>query len=116
MITDFRLEQIAEELTMDLDFETLKSIAEIGFSEEELKHILETEYSEETFNDEDIINLNEEIVRSAGWYYDTLKQNAYDELDEAITGVIEEYGDILEKPDIASVLVQIASTYLRPKF
>ena len=116
MITDFRLEQIAEELTVNLDFETLKSITEEGFSEEELKYILETEYSEETFNDEDIINLNEKIVRSAGWYYDTLRQNAYDELDEAITGVIEEYSDNLEKSDIASVLVEIASIYIRPKF
>lgn len=65
MITDFRLEQIAEELTMDLDFETLKSIAEIGFSEEELKHILETEYSEANVSP----GVFEQVCEENGWEF-----------------------------------------------
>jgi hypothetical protein len=115
-ISDFRVEQIAESLIIDLDFDTLKVLSEEGFSEDELKDLLDSEYSEETFDEDDIERINIEVANAAGWHYDNIRRNAYDELNKAIEEVIEDYCEDLERSDIASILVDIASNYLRPDF
>ena len=115
-ISDFRVEQIAESLIIDLDFDTLKVLSEEGFSEDELKDLLDSEYSEETFDEDDIERINIEVANAAGWHYDNVRRNAYDELNKAIEEVIEDYCEDLERSDIASILVDIASNYLRPDF
>ena len=115
-IDDFRAEQIAESLIIDVDFDTLKVLSEEGFSEDELKDLLDSEYSEETFDKDDIERINIEVANAAGWHYDNVRRNAYDELNKAIEEVIEDYCEDLERSDIASILVDIASNYLRPDF
>lgn len=106
------LESIAEDYCSAFSDYELISIKNDGVDLDGLRDWMKSEVEEE-FDDDDIEQLNEEIISYADFIIDTRKREVALELRSSIERAIDEYCSILEDHEIASILADYVSEYLR---
>lgn len=106
------LESIAEDYCSAFSDYQLISVKDEGVDLTELANWMESEIEEE-FDDNDIEELNQEIMSYAEFMVNEAKQEAASELRSSIETVIDDSCSVLEDHEIASILVDYASAYLR---
>lgn len=111
-MADIMLEEVAENYCSGFDSESLKDIANSSdINSEELKEWLESDYPEKKFNDDNVSDLIDYIVKQAKWQIEEAKQEEASELRSSIEFVLNSQYS-LENYEIASILADYVVQYL----
>ena len=105
------IEAIAEDYCSLFSDCELVSVKDNGVDLCALKDWMESEI-DESFSNEDVEDLNNEIMNYAEWVVNESKQTAAQELRDVIENAIDTYCEILEDYEVASILADYITAYL----
>ena len=111
-------EELAEDYLANSDLSELTSIItnERGVDLQDLKDWLFCEDPEETIPDGFLEDLNSCIINHAEWLIDESKRDATESLRNSLYNALDDYCQCLEDSEVASILIDIASTLLKPQY